>query len=142
MTVVNDVRNLDNILTPDEINFFRTNVPRFLDYMKLQQTLISQLIIRVGGPGSGNNVADLDALTTRVTTAESDVDQLENQDQEALIVSLAGRVAQLESLVHDMQSDFTGDTRAIDAIEDLRRDAPTDRYHELLSRIEALEAQL
>lgn len=142
MTVVNEVRNLDNILAPDEINFFRTNVPRFLDYMKFQQTLISQLIIRVGGSGPGTGVADLAALTERVETTETDVDQLENQDQEALISSLAGRVAQLESLIHDMQSDFTSDTRAIDAIEDLRRDAPTDRYHELLSRIEALEAQL
>jgi hypothetical protein len=78
MTVVNDVRNLDNILTPNEINFFRDNVPRFLDYLKLQQTLITQLIIRVGGSGPGTGVIDLGELTEDVSDLTDQADANES----------------------------------------------------------------
>lgn len=142
MTVVNDIIRLESAVPPAELLAFQQPYPHILRALEMQQTLINQLIIRVGGSGPGTGVADLDALTDRVEVTEEGVDQLENQDSEAFLVSLGGRVAQLESLIHDMQSDFAADTRAIDAIEDLRRETPVDRYNELLSRIEALEAQL
>lgn len=86
--------------------------------------------------------ADITALEADIAIAEADIDTLENQDVDALFYSLAGRVSQLENLVHGLASDFGVDTRALDAVEDLRRDTPIDRYQELLGRIESLEAQL
>lgn len=147
MTVVNEVRNLDNILAPDEINFFRTNTPRFLDYMKFQQTLISQLIIRVGGSGPGTGVADLDALTDRVEVTESDIVELDEladpssqamfhaehalnaADQAMIMASESGfnaQIADLRSRI-EMIEYYAGDVQLIAQIADLR------------ARIEALE---
>lgn len=139
MTVINDTRKIETVLTPSELNFFRTNVPRFLDYINVLQTQVTQISIRVGGSGSGTDIPDLDELTGEVSDLS---DLVAAQEQDALIASLTGRIAELEKRLHAIESDFSVDTRALDAIEELRRDTPIDRYQELLSRIQALEAQL
>lgn len=71
MTAVNQLQPIESILTPDESAWFRGNAPHFLDALRMQQTVINQLVIRTGGSGSGSGVADLDALTDRVEALES-----------------------------------------------------------------------
>lgn len=147
MTVVNNIRRLETAVPPTELQRFEGQYPHILKELQVTQTLISQLIIRVGGPGSGNNVADLDALTDRVEVTEYDIVELDEladpssqalfhaehalnaADQAMIMASESGfnaQIADLRSRI-EMIEYYAGDVQLIAQIADLR------------ARIEALE---
>lgn len=147
MTVVNEIVRLESAVPPAELLAFQQPYPHILRALEMQQTLINQLIIRVGGSGPGTGVADLDALTDRVEVTESDIVEIDeitdpsspalfhaehalNAADQAMIMASSNdqsaQIADLRSRVEAIEY-YAGDVQLIAQIADLR------------SRIEALE---
>jgi hypothetical protein len=77
-TQVNQLQPIEACLTPNEAEFFRKNAPHFLQALKLQQTVINQLVVRVGGSGPGTGVVDLGELTEDVAELSDQVEASES----------------------------------------------------------------
>jgi hypothetical protein len=71
MTTLNQVQPIELSLPPSEVAWFRANAPHFLEAMKLQQTVIQQLVIRAGGSGSGSGVVNLDVITADIADLDT-----------------------------------------------------------------------
>ena len=147
MTVVNTPMRIESSVPPAELQNFQRAYPHLLRTLELQQTVINQLIVRVGGAGPGTGTDDLDALTGRVDEIDGDLTALDEiidpsspamfhaehaltlADQAMIMASdagLQGQIADLKSRIETIEY-YAGDVQLIAQIADLR------------ARIEALE---
>lgn len=119
---LNASANIDRLLLPDDVRKIREAFPSLLDALKMQQTVITQLVVRVGGSGSGSSTTDLTALTARVDHNSALIelnDELINQREskqgpppladeppmkDPEIDLLRGRVIALEELCQSFQA--------------------------------------
>lgn len=79
MTVVNQINRLEQVIPPDELRRFESQFPHLLRELQGSQTLISQLVVRVGGSGPGTDTTDLDALTETVSDLSDSLDASDSQ---------------------------------------------------------------
>jgi|ERR1043165_6020755 hypothetical protein len=78
MATLNQLQPIQTFLTPNEKAWFDQNAPHFLEALKLQQTVINQLVIRAGGSGPGTGIPNLDALTEQVNEIDAQADDTES----------------------------------------------------------------
>lgn len=67
---VNQLVPTELLLNPEDVKKLRIEYPTLLMALEAQQTVINQIITRVGGSGNGDSLDPLDDLTARVDDNE------------------------------------------------------------------------
>lgn len=137
---LNQLMPLEAVMRPDDVLGLRRDYPSLIEALKVQQTVINQLIVRAGGSGGGGNVVNLDEITANIEELDEITDTSSpalfhaehalNEAQAAIIMAsdnnLMAQFAELRSRIEAIEF-YAGDVQLIAQIADLR------------ARIEALE---
>jgi hypothetical protein len=59
MSSLNDLALIEKAMSPEDIIKLRATFPTLLEALRIQQTVINQIITRIGGSGSGSGVVNL-----------------------------------------------------------------------------------
>lgn len=128
MATLNQPQPIESALPERELAWFRTNAPHFLEALKAQQTVINQLIVRVGGTGSGSTTTDLTTLTAQIESLEDDVYIVSQADLRAQVAldaaeraeSMGDQVALIPSImgmINELRGASTGAGAYGDSVE-------------------------
>jgi len=71
MTAVNQLQTIERLMSPEDVTALRRLYPTLLEALKAQGVVISQLIVRAGGSGTGGSVINLDGITEDVNELET-----------------------------------------------------------------------
>lgn len=137
---LNQLMPIEMAMRPADVIGLRRDYPSLIEALRLQQTVINQLIIRTGGSGGGENVVNLDDITSDIEELDELADTADfgvfhaadamRAANEALIIAsesgLSGQISEIRSRIDAIEYQ-AGDAQLIAQISDLR------------ARIEALE---
>ena len=116
---LNQLMPLETAMRPADVIGLRRDYPSLIEALRLQQTVINQLIIRAGGSGSGGSTTDLTSLTAQVEALEDDVYSVSQADLRAQVAldaaeraeSMGDQVALIPSImgmINELRSASTG----------------------------------